>query len=55
MTKDEARALIREKKKALTAEYRAEANAEIRVFDTPKPWKAHHALFFCQFSNIYNA
>ena len=29
MTKDEARALIREKKKALTAEYRAEASAEI--------------------------
>ena len=29
MTKDEARALIREKKKTLTAEYRAQANAEI--------------------------
>ena len=29
MTKDEARALIREKQKTLTAEYRAQANAEI--------------------------
>ena len=29
MTKDEARALIREKKKALTEEYRAQASAEI--------------------------
>lgn len=27
----------------------------IRIFDTTKPWKAHHALFFCRFLNIYSA
>lgn len=26
-----------------------------RVFDTPKPQEALHALFFCQISNICNA